>query len=146
MSYWFYIWVGITALALVIEFITTDLVCVWFVGGGIVAIILSACGLEWYIHLPAFIVVSSVLLISFRKIALKFLLKKEEKTNAESSIGKEYTLLTSIGFNQVGTIKIGDVVWSVECKDEHQEIEQGQIVKIVAIKGNKYIVEKLDKE
>lgn len=146
MSYWFYIWVGITALALVIEFLTTDLLCVWFVGGGIVAIILSACGLEWYIHLPAFIVVSFALLICFRKLALKFLIKKEEKTNAESSIGKEYTLLTSIGFNQVGTIKIGDVVWSVECKDEHQEIEQGQIVKVVAIKGNKYIVEKLDKE
>ena len=142
MSVWFYVWLGVTALALIVEFITSDLISIWFCGGGIVAVILSACGLEWYIHLPVFIVVSITLLLCFRKIALKFLIKKEEKTNADSAIGKEYVLLTSIGFNQVGTIKIGDVIWNVNTLDEYEEIKQGEVVRIVAIKGNKYIVEK----
>ncbi len=138
---WLYIWLAITALAVIIEFITNDMVSIWFVGGGIVAMILSACGLSWYIHLPAFIIVSLALLLSFRKVVMKLLLKNEEKTNAQTAIGQEYALLTAIKFNQPGTIKIGDVVWNVVTADPTLEIEAGKVVKIVNLKGNKYIVE-----
>lgn len=140
---WIYIWLGVTALALIIEFLTSDMVSVWFAGGGVVAMILSACGLEWYVHLPTFIVLSFVLLLSFRPVVMKKLMTKQVSTNADSAIGKEFTLLTAIGFNQCGTIKIGDVVWNVNTEDEREEIPAGEVVRIVDIKGNKYIVEKI---
>ena len=54
---WLYIWLAVTALSLVIEFITADMVSVWFTGGGIVAMILAACGLGWYVQVPDFIAV-----------------------------------------------------------------------------------------
>lgn len=66
----------------------------------------------------------------------------EEKTNADSAIGKEYTLLTDIGFNMLGTIKIGDVIWNVDTENEREEIPAGTVVEIVKILGNKYIVKK----
>ncbi len=142
---WLYIWLGVTAVALIIEFITSDLLTIWFAGGGIIAMILAACRLEWYIHFPVFIVVSLGLLLGVRKIALKYFIKSDDKTNADSAIGKEFTLLSEIDFQKSGTIKIGDVIWSVKTKDEHQTVPEGAIVKVVSLEGNKYIVECVSK-
>ncbi len=143
---WVYVWLAVTATALLIEFITADLLTVWFAGGGIVAMILAALGLEWYIHLPVFIVISMGLLLCVRRIAVKYFIKEDDKTNADGAIGKEYTLLSEIAFEKLGTIKIGDVLWSVKTKNEHDAIAQGAVVKIVALEGNKYVVEKIDEQ
>ena len=62
---WTYVWLGVTAVALIVEFITSDLLSIWFAGGGIIAMILALCGLSWYVHLPIFIVLSFVLLPFF---------------------------------------------------------------------------------
>ena len=139
---WVYIWLGVTALALIIEFVTNDIISIWFVGGGLVAMIISAFGVSWYVHVPVFILLSSVLLLSFRKIVLKYLFKGETLTNADSAIGNEYVLLTEISFNQSGTIKINDVVWSAVTEKQNEKIPAGEKVKVVSIKGNKYVVEK----
>ncbi len=140
---WLYIWLGVTALALILEFITNDMISIWFVGGGLIAMILSACGLEWYVHLPVFLVVSLLSMLLLRKFALKHLIKDQEKTNADSAIDKEYTLLTAISFNQHGSIKVNDVVWTAVCEDDRAVIPEGAIVKVVGIKGNKYIVKEI---
>lgn len=137
---WLYIWLAVTAAALIIEFMTSELVSVWFVGGGLVAMLLAGLGLEWYIHVPAFIVVSFVLMLCFRKLVMKKLNKGEVKTNAETVIGKEYELLTAIGFNQAGSIKVSGVVWTAVTEDENAEIPAGTKVVIERIEGNKYIV------
>ena len=105
--------------------------------------ILSACGLAWYFHATAFVVLSLVCLISFRPLVMKRLMKEETKTNADSAIGKEFVLITDIGFDKPGTIKIGDIIWNADTVDKREEIPAGTIVKVVKIEGNKYIVEKV---
>lgn len=137
---WLYIWLAVTAAALIVEFITAELVSVWFVGGGLVAMLLAGLGLDWYIHVPAFIVVSFLLMLCFRRLVMKKLNKDEVKTNAETVIGKEYELLTAIGFNQAGSIKINGVVWTAVAEDDNAEIPAGTKVIIEKIEGNKYIV------
>ena len=137
---WLYVWLAVTAAALIVEFMTTELVSVWFVGGGLVAMLLAGLGLEWYVHVPAFIVVSFALMLCFRKLVMKKLNKGEVKTNAETVIGKEYELLTAIGFNQAGSIKINGVVWTAVAEDDNAEIPAGTKVVIERIEGNKYIV------
>ena len=82
-----YIYLLITAVVLVVEFLTTKLYFIWFAGGGVVAMILAAFGLEWFIHAPAFAVVSVALLIVFIKKVLKMLSngqkdKKEDKNQS----------------------------------------------------------------
>ena len=139
---WVYVWLGVTALALLTEFFTNDMVSTWFAGGGIVAMVLSFFNVAWYVHLPVFIVVSLVLLLSFRKIVMKKLMKGDTKTNAESAIGTEHVLLSDVGFNKNGTVRINGVEWSVNTKDEREEISAGTVVRILEIQGNKYIVEK----
>ena len=53
-----YTWLGITVVALILEFITADMVTIWFAGGGLIALILSLFdGVSPYIQIPVFIVV-----------------------------------------------------------------------------------------
>lgn len=138
-----YVWLAVVVFTLIIEFSTTDMISIWFAGGALVALILAAFNVWWVIQLIAFIVVSAVLLALFRKFALKKLNAKTVNTNADQAIGKEYRLLSPIGLNQVGTIKINDVIWNVDTKEQEQEIPEGVIVRILEIKGNKYIVEEV---
>ena len=140
---WIYIWLAVTALALILEFCTNDMVSIWFAGGGVIAMIISALGLSWYVHVPVFIVISFVLLLSFRKLVLRYLDKGEVRTNADSAIGKEFALISAIGFNQPGTIKINDVVWNAVTENQNDIVAEGTIVRVVKLKGNKYIVEKV---
>lgn len=138
---WIYVWLAVTVIALVIEFTTNEMVSIWFAGGGLVALILSACGVPWAITMPIFLALSFVLLISFRKIVMKYFSKGDSRVNADSAIGKEFTLLTAIEFNKPGTIKINDVVWNVTTENQGVTIPEGTIVRVVSLKGNKYIVE-----
>ncbi|MBQ9513427.1 MAG: NfeD family protein [Clostridia bacterium] len=138
---WIYIWLAVTAVALIVEFVTTELVSVWFVGGGLVAMLLSGLGLEWYFHLPAFIVVSLALMLCFRSLVMKKLKGEDVKTNAETAIGKEYELIDGISFNTAGSIKINGVIWSVVSENENALIPSGTKVVVKKIEGNKYIVE-----
>lgn len=137
---WIYIWLAVTAAALIVEFLTSEMVSVWFVGGGLVALFLSLLGSEWYIHVPAFIAVSLVLMLCFRKIVMKKLTGNTVRTNADSVIGKEFELLSDIGFNKAGEIKVNGVIWSAVTDDENQTIPAGEKVVVERIEGNKYIV------
>lgn len=140
---WIYIWLAITVIALIVEFSTADMVSIWFAGGGLIALVLSAINVWWAWQILAFIVISVVLLVAFRKVLLSKLDKGTVKTNASQVIGQEYRLLTAIGLNQTGTIKINDVIWRVDTLEQAQEISEGCLVRIIDIKGNKYIVEEV---
>lgn len=79
MAWMIYVWLGIALVSLVIEFISTDMVGVWFFVGSIVAMIIYAFSLAWYIQAPVFIAVSLTLLFTVRKSALKLLTKLVER-------------------------------------------------------------------
>ncbi|MBR5250686.1 MAG: NfeD family protein, partial [Clostridia bacterium] len=58
------LWICVTLLAIVLEIVTIQLVSLWFVGGGIVAFVMSLFdGVSWQWQLLAFILVSVILLI-----------------------------------------------------------------------------------
>ena len=76
MTMWIYIWLGVVAFSVMIEFLTMEQVSVWFIGGGIVAMILAAVNVDPVIQIVVFIVVSLVLLLSFRRMVMRFLMKK----------------------------------------------------------------------
>ncbi len=137
---WLYVWLIVTAVSLLLEFITTDMLCIWFAGGGLVSLILSAVGLDWYFQIPAFIVVSFILLLCFRQLVLKKLNVKDMRTNADMAIGREFRLLSAITFDSLGTIKVNDVTWNAVSFND-MPIPAGTIVTVKELKGNKYVVE-----
>ncbi len=137
-----YVWLAVVILSIVIEFLTTDLVSMWFIAGGLVALVFSALKLDLIWQLLTFIVISTLCLIFFRKPLAKLLNKNSSKTNADSNIGKTFTLLTPILTEQPGTIKVNDVVWNVTTETD-TEVQAGVKVEVVSIKGNKYIVKEI---
>lgn len=136
---WIWIWVAVVAISLIIEFSTLEMVSLWTAIGGMIALILAACDVKLEIQLIVFFAVSIILLLSLRKIALKYLLKNNNKIGTDSLIGTKHTLLTSIKEDSLGTIKINGVTWNVKTENG-KEIEAGEKVEIVAVKGNKFIV------
>lgn len=141
-----YIWIAIICVAALLEAFTLQMVSIWFVAGGLVSLILYFCGVGYEIQIIVFIAVSIILLISLRKLCLKFLLKNtDEKTNVNSLIGREAKLLKDISLGELGEVKLGDVVWTATTKGE-TPLAAGTFVKIVEVQGNKLIVKPFESE
>ena len=127
-------WLGILAILLVIEAITVGLTTVWFAGGIVVQLLL-------------FFGVSVVLLIFTRPLAVRYMNKGVEKTNAESLLGKRAVVIQPINnLAQTGQVRINDIEWTARSADESVEIPAGAVVEIKEIRGVKLIVKEDNKE
>jgi membrane protein implicated in regulation of membrane protease activity len=136
---WVWIWAAVIVLTVVLEIVTTELVCIWWAGGAIASLVLALCGVPYWIQLIVFVVVSIAMLIVLRKVFLKLLGKDKEKTNLDSLIGKKFPLLQPIEKHKAGVIKINDVTW--RCEDKFGKPHTvGEEVEIVEFLGNKIIV------
>ena len=135
-------WVIVAAVALVIEIITMGLSSIWFTGGGIVAAVIGYLDGPLWLQIAAFIVVSTVLLLSMRPLAMKRLKLGQEKTNADSLIGRTEKVLTTIDNNaKTGMVKIADVEWRAVSEDG-SVIPEGTLVVIKRIEGTKLYVQR----
>lgn len=141
---WVYIWLGVVALSIIIEFVTADLVSVWFIFGGLVAMILALFDVQLIWQLVAFIALSVLLLATCRRPFVKLIGREKQSTNADALIGREFVLLSPISFETAGSVKVNDVVWTAS-SENGEEIKAGEVVRVVAISGNRLIVKKTDK-
>ncbi len=141
MQYMIYVWAGVVALSLIIEFITQEFASIWFAGGGLIALILAACkvGIAWQI--PVFVVVSFALLLATRPLVKKFIKKEKVATNADSLIGKKAKLLTEITEDRNGSIKFKGIVWTAAASEP---IKANEEVEVVEINGNTLTVKKTE--
>lgn len=142
---WLYIWLGVVAVSLIIEFVTMELVSVWISIGALVALILAAFGVGYEIQIITMIVVSIACILGLRKVTLKFLNRNKDKTNLDLIVGTKTKLLTPITENEMGSIKINGVVWSA-CTENLSQIEKGSFVEVEGVEGNKLIVKKVEEE
>lgn len=140
-------WLGILAILLVIEAITVGLTTVWFAGGALVACIASWLGGGIVVQLLLFFGVSVVLLIFTRHLAVRYMNKGVEKTNAESLLGKRAVVIQPVNnLAQTGQVRINDIEWTARTADDGEEIPTGAVVEIEEIRGVKLIVKEISKE
>lgn len=141
--FWIWIWLGVLAVSLIVEFITMELVSVWISIGSIVALILACLKVGYEIQIIACVLVSVASILLLRKVALKFLSKSKEKTetNMDTIIGTKVKLLTEINPDTMGTVKVNGIVYSAKTETD-ETIKKDEYVKIIKIEGNKLIVEK----
>jgi len=141
---WVYIWLGVVALTMILEFITMELVSIWISIGALVALILAACGVGYEIQIIVAIVVSIGCILGLRKVTLKLLNKNKDKTNLDLIIGVKTKLLTPITKDEIGSVKHNGITYSAVTIDG-SEIAEGEYVVIKEIQGNKLIVKKENK-
>ena len=134
-----WIWLGIVAIALAVEFVTYEFVSIWFVPGALVGCLLAVFDVMLPIQIAVAVVVSMGCLFAFRPLAMRAF-KKTIATNADALVGKQVKLIEGITEDKKGKVKFGDVVWAAV---SDTQIEQGCMVEVVEISGNKLLVKEV---
>lgn len=135
------IWLAILIVLLIIEILTLGLTTIWFAGGALLAFIAAEFGAPLPVQIVLFFIVSLVLLIFTRPVALKYFNAKRTKTNSESLIGKQAVVTQSIDNSLgVGEATVNGLVWTARTEAFSGSIEEGKTVTIIAIDGVKLIV------
>lgn len=135
-------WLLMAAIFIVIELVTLGLTTIWFAGGAFIAAIAGALGANLVIQVILFLVVSIVLLVLTRPLAVKHLDSNIEKTNTEALIGQTAVVIQEINnIEGVGQAKVNGMDWTARAKKEDEIIPVGTNVTIVEISGVKLIVE-----
>ena len=138
-----WVWLALFVITIVIEAMTQDIVSVWFTVGAFASLCISYLA-PWWVELIVFVVISTVCLLLTRPFVKKLMRSQIRKTNTDEFIGQRVKLLTDVSKFEMGTVKINSVVYNVIVSDEDEKIEKDSIVEIVSIKGNKFIVRKVE--
>lgn len=140
---WLWVWGIVTAFSLVVEFLTADLITIWFAAGGLITLLVVALvDIALIGQLVIFVGVSVGLLICTRKICLKLLRNDNIKTNTDALIGKRFIVEEIQG--DYTYHKFSDVSWRVYAIDG-EALQVGAEFEICEIKGNKLIARKVNK-
>lgn len=141
------VWLGLVILLLVIEIATMGLTTIWFAGGAAAAFISTFFGASPAVQRTIFLVLSLVLLVITRPMAVKFMSRDHVKTNADSLVGKVAVVTAEINnFAQTGEVMVSDISWTARSKEDACVIPAGGKVRICTIEGVKLIVEEIKEE
>lgn len=135
------LWLVVLILSIGIEAFTLGLTSIWFAGGALLALIAAALHLPIMLQVVLFFVVSMVLLIFTRPIAVKYFNRERVKTNAESLVGRQAIVISEIDNLQgIGQVTVGGQEWSARSIDDTVKLSVGTVVDVMAIDGVKLIV------
>jgi membrane protein implicated in regulation of membrane protease activity len=141
------VWLAVLFVCIVIEIATLGLTTIWFAGGALVATILAMFQTPFAVQIVAFILVSFILLIFTRPIAVRYFNKDRIRTNTESLIGQEAVVVSEIDNLQgIGRIQIQGKEWTARTAVSGIQIPVGAVVIVRAISGVKLIVEERKEE
>ena len=135
------IWFVVGGILAIIEAVTLGLICIWFAGGAVGAAIAAMLGASPLVQIIVFLVVSAVLVAVTRPIAKKRFNNKTEKTNVDALIGQTGVVEEKITSESSGQVKADGKVW--RAISESGEIEKGSVVVIKSIKGVTIMVEEI---
>ncbi|HCJ07798.1 MAG: NfeD family protein [Lachnospiraceae bacterium] len=140
-------WLLLAALFIVLEIISLGLTTIWFAGGAFIAALAALAGVNLSIQVALFLVVSIILLVLTRPIAIRYLDSKTQKTNSEALIGQKAIVLQTINnLTAEGQVKVNGMEWTARAKTEETIIPEGEVVTILEIQGVKLIVEPVSQE
>lgn len=132
-------WLVLVIVLTVVELATTNLLSVWFVISGIVAMILSFFVDDVAIVSTVFAVLGILLLFTTRPLLKRYLPTQRVRTNADRIIGMHGIVTEEIKKNTVGEVKVDGKKWSAISSTK---IPVGTDVTIEAIDGVKVVVRK----
>lgn len=141
-----FVWLGLAVILVIIEGMTMGLTTIWFALGALISMLLA------FFHIPIpwqiliFLVISGILLVFTRPVAVKKLKIGGVKTNSEGLIGKSCTVTEAIPENENGGVKINGQHWRA-ASVKGTSITEGTRVIIEKIEGvTLYVSPEKDKE
>lgn len=140
---WWILWLGLAIVLLVIEFLTTELVSIWFSASAFLVGIVTAIfpSLHWGWQILIFAVLSVGALILTRPFAKSFLKRERaQATNLELIIGQTGIVEEEIDNDMSrGAVKVKGIIWNAR-SENGEKIPKDTLVQVQSIDGNKLIV------
>ena len=136
-SYWLILFV----VLLIVEIFTMVLTTIWFAAGALAAFLVGMLGLGLPVQAATFIVVSVILFVVTRPIAVRFFNQEREKTNVEGLIGQQGLVKQDIDTLQAtGQVEVRGQEWSARTEAPDGKILKGTTVVVDGIQGVRLIV------
>ena len=135
----FYFWLALVIILSIIEIATTNLVSIWFVASGILAMLGTLFTDNILIQISIFVILGIIFMILTKKIVNKIIPDKV-KTNIDRIVGMNGKVIKEISPNKSGEIKVDGKIWTATSKEN---IKEGEMAKILEINSTKLKVEKV---
>ena len=139
MSQWC-VWLAIIIILAVLEATTVNLTTIWFVGSGLVALVISFFTDSYLIQFGAFVIIGVILLVTTKPLLNKTLKPKKSATNAERVLEMQGLVTEKISKNHNGEVKVDGKRWTAY---SDETIEVGSTVNILKINGVKLKVKEV---
>ena len=134
-------WIALIIVALIAEIITVGLTCIWFAGGGVVAVIAAAAGAPLWLQIVLFFSVSFLLLFATRPFVIKYINPKKIKTNYEDAVGKKVRVTERVdNITETGTAILNGQEWTARMESDETSLEPDEMGEVVRIEGVKLIL------
>ncbi len=129
-------WVGLAVLLGAFELVSLDLFLVMLAGGALVGGATALVGGP----LPLQVVLALISAVGLLGVIRPNVVRRlhagpDLKTGADALIGKRATVMRELAYGTPGRVKIGGEEWTAEPYDEDDQIEIGELVDVVQIKG-----------
>lgn len=142
-----YVWLIALVAFICVEIATMGLTTIWFAGGALIALVLALAKTSFYVQLGAFLIISIVLLICTRPLAMKFFNGERTRTNVDSVIGKQAVVVARIdNLKEEGQVILNGMEWSARSYEEGKIIPTGAVVEVMEVQGVKLMVREKGKE
>lgn len=137
-----FVWLGLVVILGIVEAVTVSLTTLWFAIGGLIALGGALLGFPFWLQLALFFVVSLVLLIFTRPVALKYLKVGTEKTNVDALAGSLALVTKPVTRHERGEAKIMGQIWTVISIDPDITFESGEEAVVDRVDGVKAVLKK----
>ena len=135
-------WLVAFVILIGIEAATMALTTIWFAGGAVFAFFAAVLGFSIQTQLVVFLIVSFILLLFTRPLAMRFVNRGTVKTNVDGLIGRRAKVITKIDNNEPsGATVVDGQEWTARSMDDAVTIPVGTHVVIKEVRGVKLIVE-----
>ena len=135
-------WLVAFVILIGIEAATMALTTIWFAGGAVFAFFAAVLGFSIQTQLVVFLIVSFILLLFTRPLAMRFVNRETVKTNVDGLIGRRAKVITKIDNNEPsGATVVDGQEWTARSMVDAVTIPVGTHVVIKEVRGVKLIVE-----
>ena len=143
-QYMIWVWLAVFIITVATEAGTQDFVSIWFSVGSLIAMAICYFA-PFYVEIIVFAVISLASLILTRPLVKKFMDRTTRYTNADEFVGKKTILEKAVSKFDAGEVKVNGIIYNAILPEaENEEIAQGSVVEIVALRGNKVVVRKTE--
>lgn len=134
-------WLVVILICAFLEAITVNLVTIWFIASGIVAMIASIFTESLLIQVGIFVLLGIVLLITTRRPLQRLVNVQRDKTNFDRIYNMTGVVTEEILKNKSGVVKIDGKFWTAV---SDYDIPVDSIVKVLEINSTKLKVKKVE--